>query len=77
MAKPRSVQKAVAVHDDGIDAIRRIETLTGLMGMLGHATQAEPVDAVLVGELAGIIRGETGRVRRALDAMRRLVPKGG
>jgi len=77
MAKPRSDQKAVVVHDDGIDAIRRIETLAGLMRMLGQATHAEPVEAVLVGELAGMIRGEASRVRQALDAMRRLVPKGG
>ncbi len=72
MAKYRSVQKTVTVHDDGIDAIRRIETLVGLMGMLGQAAHAEPVEAVLVGELAGMIRGETRRVRQALDVMRKL-----
>lgn len=77
MAKSRSVQKAVAVHDDGIDAIRRIETLAGLMGMLGQAAHAEPVSAVLVAETAGMIRAEAGRVRQALDAMRLLVPNGG
>ena len=75
MAKSRSVQKAVAVHDDGINAIRRIETLVGLMGMLGHEPHAAPVEAVLVGELAGMIRAETLRVRQALDTMRQLIPK--
>jgi hypothetical protein len=29
MAKPRSVKKAVMVHDEAIDAIRHIETLAG------------------------------------------------
>ena len=73
MAKPRSVEKAVAVHDDGIDAIRRIETLAGLLGMLGQTAHAEPVEAGLVAETAGMIRAETERVRQALDAMHKLV----
>jgi hypothetical protein len=47
------------------------------MKMLGQAADTEPVEAVLVAETAGMILAETGRVRQALDVMRRLVPRGG
>jgi hypothetical protein len=46
------------------------------MRVLGHERDAEPVDAALVSEAAGMIRTETMRIREAMEAMRRLVPTG-
>jgi len=73
---PRLIKTVVVIHDEALDAIRRIETLVGLMRLLGHDRNPEPVDAGLVSEAAGMIRTETIRVREAVEAMRRLVPTG-
>jgi hypothetical protein len=72
----RSTRKLVTFHDEALEAIRRIETLAGLMRVLGHERKAEPVDAALVSEAAGMIRSETIRIREAMEAMRRLMPTG-
>jgi hypothetical protein len=73
---PRLIKTVVTIHDEALDAIRRIETLAGLMRVLGHHPNAEPVDAGLVSESGGMIRTETVRLREAVEAMRRLVPTG-
>jgi hypothetical protein len=73
---PRLIKPVVTIHDEALEAIRRIETLAGLMRVLGHERDAEPVDAALVSEAAGMIRTETMRIREAVEAMRRLVPTG-
>jgi Tfp pilus assembly pilus retraction ATPase PilT len=71
---PRLIKTVVTIHDEALEAIRRIETLAGLMRVIGHPRDAEPVEAALVSETAGMIRTETMHIREAVEAMRRLVP---
>jgi hypothetical protein len=73
--KQRGIRdKALAVHDDAINAIHRIEALAGLMeSAAGSGDSAPPLGAREIEETAGIICEETTKVRDALSLMRGLV----
>jgi len=73
--KQREIRnKALAVHDDAIKAIHRIEALAGLMeSVAGSGDSAPPLDAREIEEATSIIHEETTKVRHALDLMRGLV----
>jgi len=68
-------QKALELQDRAHSAVGNIETLCGMMEVLGQQGDGVAVSPVLVANVGGMISDETMRIRELLEAMRQLVPR--
>lgn len=68
-----TAQRASKLHDEAIHAIRRVETLSGLLLVVGQRDDEIQISPILVGDVGGMIETETLRLRELFEEMRLLV----